>query len=196
MRGRLVGLPVAPPVRLNQYSKRSPSRVNDGPRLLRVHLLYMKNPPQIVSTLRDVALLLDVRIEWVRAASRACVCRTSGGRFRTAPIKAWIESHRDELTSRTGAVSLQDQKLEQEIRKLRRANDRMEASLVSRAWLRERFERIGAEIAALAERSIIEDTPRLMAAGPDIACIRKEYKRVWDDIMIGLQNCAEHLREE
>ena len=62
--------------------------------------------------------------------------------------------------------------------------------------MRERFERIGAEIAALAERSVEEDTPRLMAAGPDIASIRGEYRKVWDRIMIGLQNCADHLKEE
>lgn len=141
--------------------------------------------------------MLNYPPEWIsEAKSAGCHGFSAKGTITLAPVKAWIDSNLETLMANKGKKSLRDQKLEQEIRRLRHANEKMEASLVSRAWLRERFERIGAEIAALAERSVIEDTAALMAAGPDIARIRAEYRKVWDRIMIGLQNCADHLCEE
>lgn len=148
---------------------------------------------ETAATNADAARQLGVDPRWVQRAGRAASIRTPGGRVRIDAVRRWIASHREELEN--PELSTADQKLVEQIRRLRHQNDREAAGLVPRAWVYERFQKILGEAHVIRERSIEDHPRRYLAAGGDIARCREVTRGIWDSIMLDLQGLAKHMEE-
>lgn len=79
------------------------------------------------------------------------------------------------------------------MRRVRR--ERLEGTLVPRAWVCERIQKMCGELSALQARSESEHPVMLAAAGDDVAENRAVLRQCWDSIRDMLQELGEHLRE-
>ena len=149
-----------------------------------------------VGSMRAAAAKLERPIQWiVRAKDAGVDAFKANGSVILAPVKEWIEANLEMLESTKGELPLKDQKLVEEVRRIRTYNDREDGKLIERAWVRERFHRYGGELAAIRAKAEAEDPVRFAETGSDIALIRSEYRKTWDAIMIAVQNAAHHFAE-
>ena len=149
----------------------------------------------IVPSYREAEARLKHPVSWIKAACERGDARTSGGRIDLDKAKAWIDANIDALESTKDTLPLKEQKLAEEVRKLRLINDRHEGKLIERAWVRERFHRFGGEINSIRAKSEAEDPVRYAEAGSDIALCRTACRATWDGIMLALQAAAHHFEE-
>lgn len=149
----------------------------------------------IASTFKQAEERLDRPKTWIRRACDEGGAKTNGGRIDMDKAKAWIDANEVMLSEMKEELPLREQKIWEEVRRIRNFNDREDGKLIERAWVRERFHRYGGELAAIRAKAEAEDPVRFAEAGLDIALIRSEYRKTWDAIMIAVQNAAEHFAE-
>jgi len=99
-------------------------------------------------------------------------------------LYAWLETRK---ADRDGKVNLRDQKIIEEIRKLRIASDVKEGLLVERAWVVSRFQAASGAIAGIRVKSEAEHPLKFAAAAGDVAACREVVRGIWDDILQSLQ---------
>jgi hypothetical protein len=104
----------------------------------------------------------------------------------------WLEARK---ADRDGKLSLRDQKIIEEIRKLRIASDEKEKMLVNRAWVAGQIQAAAGEVAALRVKSEAEHPMRFAAAAGDVAACREIVRGVWDEILVSIQGLGRHLSE-
>lgn len=88
-----------------------------------------------------------------------------------------------------------EEKLREEIRKLRIANDAKEGRLVERAWVAERIQRAAGELHAFRAKSEMEHPMRFAAAAGDVPMCRTVLRGVWDEVFKGIQSLEKHFSE-
>lgn len=118
---------------------------------------------------------------------------TANGTVDVDKVSAWITEHQKELEATSDNVSLKDQRLIEQIRKDRLANDQKEGRLVEIAWVHERFQRLGGEIHNIRAVSEAEDPLRFAAAGNDVALCRTHVRAMWDNILLQFQETQKHF---
>lgn len=154
------------------------------------------SPPTRAASLKAAASMLDYPPAWISKAKAAgCEGFNAKGSVLLAPVKAWIEAHMDELMAAKEELSLRDQKLAEEVRKLRLRNDRDAGKLVELSWITERFHRLAGEINSIRTKSEQEDAVRFAEALGDVAKCRTVLRGIWDNIMAQHQACAKHFEQ-
>lgn len=146
-------------------------------------------------SLIEVAERLEVPKTWVKEALANGVPRTPGGRIKIEEINQWIEANRDKLLQLADKLPLKEQKTAEEVRKLKIANDLKSAKLIERAWVNERFLKLGGEINAIRSKSEAEDAVKFGEASGDIAKCRTVLRGIWDDIFTKLSEAGKHFEE-
>jgi len=91
------------------------------------------------------------------------------------------------------SVHRKEEKLAEEIRKLKIANDAKEGALISRAWVAERIQRAAGELNAARTKSEAEHPMRFAAAAGDVAATRTIVRGIWDDIFNALHSLGSHF---
>lgn len=145
----------------------------------------MARKPRIVESLKAAAHALGVDPELVkRAKEMACPAFKPGNRIEIEELRKWIAEHSEEL--KTVALSLKDQKLNEEIRKLKIAND-IKAKL---SVLRENVKAANAEcierIRTFLEAKLENEYPSAVV-GMEVPQARVYGRRVNDQILAELQ---------
>ena len=135
-------------------------------------------------------LRLPLRI--VKAAKGAGCPAFSSNRVFGDELLEWLNKHPEIFNI---SADPRDEKIREEIRKLKIANDAKEGALVSRAWVAERMQRTAGEVNALRIKSEAEHPKRFAAAAGDIAACRSIVRGVWDDIFLNLQALSTHFSE-
>lgn len=144
--------------------------------------------------MRAAASMLGVHASWISKAKSAGVpAFASNGTVHLEPLGRWIEEHREELEAEP--ESLKDQKLREQVIRLRRENDLEESRLVRSDWLRERFGRFVAEAHDIRVKALESHPHRFLAANGDVAHCRTILKGCWDENMRALQSCSHHFEE-
>ncbi len=116
------------------------------------------------------------------------------GRVDVAAVRAWAES---KLEERRGSVDVREEKILEEIRRLRLANDQKEGRLVEKAWVFSRIQAAAAEWNTLRMKAEAEMPVAMAAAGDDVAGQRTVLKeKITDPIAVILQSLAKHFDEE
>lgn len=152
--------------------------------------------PKRAASMKAAASMLNFPMTWISMAKAAgCHGFNAKGSVLLKPVREWILENQTKLESVADQLPLREQKLAEEVRKLRLRNDREESELVKRAWVRERFNRYRGEIAAYRSKAESEHPVRLAEAGGDIALMRSAYRKTWDAIMRILQDASHHFAE-
>lgn len=147
------------------------------------------------ASLIEVAERLEVPKTWVKEALANGVPRTPGGRIKLETVSEWIEANRDKLLQLADKLPLKEQKTAEEVRKLKIANDLKAGRLVERAWVNERFQKLGGEINAIRSKSEAEDAMRFAEAAGDPAKCRTVLRSIWDRILIQFVSTGKHFEE-
>ncbi len=104
----------------------------------------------------------------------------------------WTESQAraalEAAGSRAAAGPLKDQKLKEQIRQLKLLNDRKAGTLIERSSVVASFGRIASRLAEARTQSESQAPVRMV--GKDIAELREEVRRIWDDVGRTLASCA------
>lgn len=145
----------------------------------------MKNKPK--STLYDsmgqAAAALGVSIETLKAAKKkGCTAFKPGGRVAGGEFLKWVSANPDAMAAGAESLSLKDQKISEEIRKLRIQNDAKEGALVSRSKVAEALLRCGKAIDTMTEAKLCNEWPEAVA-GLDVAQARVYGRRMKDGVM-------------
>lgn len=106
-----------------------------------------------------------------------------GGRVKEAGFWTWWEQHKPEFDPAGLPIALKDQKLAEEVRKLKIANDLKEGKLVSRDLVAQAFKRTGALMDSLLNQKLGNEYPTLVTK-LDVAGARVYGKRLSDEIMV------------
>lgn len=147
------------------------------------------------NSIAQVCAVLKYPKEWVKTALRSENVCTPGGRYSIEAIKAWVEANQDKLSVETQNLPLKEQKTAEEVRKLKIANDLKAGRLVERAWVNERFQKLGGEINAIRSKSEAEDAMRFAEAAGDPAKCRTVLRSIWDKILIQFVSTGKHFEE-
>ena len=114
------------------------------------------------------------------------------GNVDVAQVRRWAEV---KLKDRADGSDSKQDKLLEEIRKLRLANDAREGRLVERGWVVERIQRMFGDVNAFRAKSEAEHPTKFAAAAGDVAHCRTIVRGIWDSVMSDLQSLKKHLEE-
>lgn len=95
--------------------------------------------------------------------------------------------------SRAVGGPLKDQKLAEQVRQLKIANDAKEGVLIRRDLMVAAFGRIYSRIASIRTTSESQDPPRIV--GKDLHEVRAEVRKIWDAVGTCLASCGEEFKE-
>ncbi|MFO1461448.1 MAG: hypothetical protein U1G08_18855 [Verrucomicrobiota bacterium] len=152
-------------------------------------------PLKSAATLREAAAALGEPLPWVREACHVGKARSAGGRINLAVARRWISQNRGRLSRLRTRGELLEQKLSEEVRKLRIRNDREAALLVDRGWVTERHGRLAGEMSGIRAKSEQEDAMLFIGTNGDIARCRQILRGIWDRIFKSMQGCARHFEQ-
>ena len=140
----------------------------------------------IMPSMEAAAKLLKVTSRTLRNwRAQECPGFYADGRVNADAVAAWAEKRR---ADRGGSSDAREQKLFEEIRKLRIANDAKEARLVEIAWVLQRYQLAGAAIEKVRAKSESEDPMKFASAAGDVSACREVVQAIWDGITESLQN--------
>lgn len=109
----------------------------------------------------------------------------------------WTESQARAALEAAGSRGtmgpLKDQKLQEQIRQLKLLNDRKAGTLIERATVVASFGRIASRLAEARTQSESQAPVRMV--GKDIAELREEVRRIWDDVGRTLALCAVEFQD-
>lgn len=115
-----------------------------------------------------------------RAKDGGCMAFDQRGCVDMPKLRKWIGDNKDTL-SVPAPMSLKDQKLNEEIRKLRNKNDREEKLFVLKARVIEAEDRFAAADDSILEQCLVNEYPSIVA-GLEPAQVRVYGQRLWDRI--------------
>jgi hypothetical protein len=145
-------------------------------------------------SLKAAAAALRLPMRTLQLAKQAGCPAFRSNRVYESELLAWLETNA-ELIAAAGDDP-RNEKLREEIRKLRLANDQREGRLVERAWVGERIQRAAGELNAARAKSEAEHPVKFAAAAGDVAHCRTIVRGIWDDIFRELQGLAKHFEEK
>lgn len=97
--------------------------------------------------------------------------------------------------TKLGSSDLRGQKLQEEIRKLKLANEQKAGRLVERAWVAEKMQRCAGDLNKMRAKWEAEAPVKLAAAGDDVAKNREALRPCFDEIFSDIQSLARHFDE-
>lgn len=150
--------------------------------------------PRTFDSIQAAATALKLPRRVIQNAKRAGCDAFQGSRVREAELIAWLSEHPDAIDA--ASDDPRDEKLREEIRKLRIANDAKEGRLIERAWMAERVQRCAGRYNAARARWEAELPPIIAAAGGDVARVREVFKtKVVDEIAQFLTSLASEFED-
>jgi hypothetical protein len=120
-----------------------------------------------------------------RAKDGGCLAFDQRGCVDMAVLKKWIGENKDALSAK-GDLSLKDQKLNEEIRKLKIANDKADKLVVSKSAGKTCINACVEKIRHFLEQKLENEYPSAVA-GMDVPQARVYGRRVHDQIVLELQ---------
>lgn len=155
-----------------------------------------REPKGTAVNFRQASAKTKIPVPWIKRACESSDARTPGGRIDLAAVKRWVAANRKQLEATTGELSLRDQKLAEEVRRLRLRNDRDAEKLVETAWIGAKMMEAGGRSNQIYMRLENELPPKLAELGGDIAKIREALRAGLDGVRAEIQGLAEIFRRE
>lgn len=150
--------------------------------------------PRTFDSLRSAAAGLKLPLRVLKTAKQAGCSAFRSNRVYEAELLAWIEANPEAINA--ASDDPRDEKLREEIRKLRIANDAKEGRLVERAWAAERMQRAAGDLNNMRAKWEAEEPVKFAATNGDITECRTILRGIMDEIFRGVQSLAKHFEEE
>lgn len=144
-------------------------------------------------SMKAAASGMGVTLAQLRAAKNGGAPGFRSNRIYSDEVLPWIQEHGADIEE--AEESLKEQKIREEVRKLRIANELKEGRLVPRPWVAERIHRAGGELQAARAKSEAEHPLLFSSAGGDVASCRTILRGIWADIFAKIGALAAHLEE-
>lgn len=143
----------------------------------------MAKQPRIVEKIAAACALADVSEDMAkRAKSLGCPAFKAGNRIDWQELKDWCRENTEKLRIAGEKLSLRDQKLNEEIRKLKIANDEAEGLSVPIAWLADRDARLAALFKPMLYSKLVDEAPADMTN--DVSTNRALLRNVADRLLL------------
>lgn len=145
-------------------------------------------------SLKAAAAGLKLPLRVLQSAKAAGCPAFRSNRVYESELLQWLADHPDAVGAADNDP--RSEKLQEEIRKLRIANDAKEGRLVERAWVAERIQRAAGELNSLRAKWEAEKPMAFAATNGDVTECRTILRGIMDEIVIGMQGLARHFEEE
>ena len=113
----------------------------------------------------------------------------------TVDLKILGEWVRRRLAARNGPMEAKEQKILEEIRKLKLANDAKERTLISRAWMAERIHIAAGKVDGFRQKSEAEHPLLFAAAAGDVPACREVVRKIWDEVIASMNSLSTDFKE-
>lgn len=150
--------------------------------------------PRTFDSLRSAANGLKLPLRVLQAAKSAGCQAFRSNRVYEAELLQWLEAHPDIVNG--AGDDPRDEKIREEIRKLRIANDAKEGRLIERAWVAERMQRTAGDLNNLRAKWEAEMPLNFAATNGDITECRTILRGIFDEIFSGVQTLAKNFEED
>jgi len=144
-------------------------------------------------SLKAAATALRLPIRALQRAKQAGCPAFRSNRVYEAELLQWMEANPE--TIEAAGDDPRDEKLREEIRKLRIANDAKEGRLVEKAWVGSKIQSAAGVLNAFRAKSEAEHPVKFAAAGNDVAACRTIVRSIWDEIFAELQRLGDQFDE-
>jgi hypothetical protein len=138
--------------------------------------------PESYDTMKQAAAGMGLNLSTLKKAKAAGCSAFRGSRVYRKELEAWLKEHKDEIVTTASKEDVQIEKLLEEVRKLRIANDLKEKELVRRSLVIEAHAKMAEQVRKLLEQKLENEYPGLVA-GLDVAQARVFGKRLHDQIV-------------
>ena len=153
------------------------------------------DPSGVVSTQNAAASAFKVSAKtmsaWKAESGESAGFRPDGSVDLTA-MAAWRKARKKK---RQGKKSGIEAERDEKIRKLRLANDKVEARLVERAWVAEKIQLTAGELNAFRSKSEAEWPTKFAAAAGDVVACRMLVRQFWDETFAALGRLSKNFNE-
>jgi len=147
---------------------------------------------QLYASIASAASALGVSEAILKQAKRmGCSAFAACGRVDGALLLKFISSNEKELT--TGGIALRDQKVTEEVRKLRIRNDRDEGKLIAVELVKACVARVLARVDQILEQKLANEWPSAVA-GLDVPQARIYGKRLGDQVRVEFNRLKEEWK--
>jgi len=152
---------------------------------------------RLFASLSQCSTALKISIEALRKAKRmGCVAFRANGSIDEAELLKFFSKHAEELKAKPkgkrGALTLKDQKLNEEIRRLKNRNDKDDGKLILAAAFCAAVHEVGASMKSILRQKLELEYPAAVA-GLDIPQARVFGKRLNDEIILEFQKLGAML---
>jgi len=144
---------------------------------------------RLFDSMASASAAMGVSKDVLKAAKEKGCPAFKGSRVDEKSFRDWFKAHASELQSACQKSSLRDQKISEEIRKLKNANDRAEGKLQDAAKEGEWLGKIMGEARAVLEQKLVNEYPA-MVQQLEAPAIRARGKQLFDEIMSKLNPLA------
>jgi hypothetical protein len=152
-------------------------------------------PPKVrtFDSLKQASAALKLPMRVLQAAKKAGCDAFRSNRVYEAELLVWLEANPAAVEA--ASDDPRDEKLREEIRRLRIANDAKEGRLVERAWVAERMQRAAGDLNNLRAKWEAELPMKFAETNGDVPECRMILRGVFDEIFLGVQTLAKHFED-
>lgn len=144
-----------------------------------------KSKNRVFDSMKACAAALNVSVDVVRRIKESGSTAFQGSRINAEQFQKDLSAY-GERKKVEGKLSLRDQKLLEEIRRLKLENDESESRLISKAWVVSRIAACGSKVRGILRQKLEIEYPNA-AAGLDVRGARVYGKRLVDDVLNEVQ---------
>jgi hypothetical protein len=127
-----------------------------------------------------------------RARKMNCPACLPGGRYNIPELRQWIAEHEAELKAAGVSGSKREQKLDEEIRKLRIANDEKEKLVVLKAWVAGKNRDLADKFKTILYAKLVDELPADLSN--DVATNRVLLRNTADRLLAEVQSWSKEFQ--
>jgi predicted transcriptional regulator len=127
-----------------------------------------------------------------RARKMNCPACLPGGRYRVEELRKWIAEHESELRASGPASNKREQKLDEEIRKLRIANDEKERLVVGKVWIAGKNRELAERFKSMLYAKLVDELPADLSN--DVATNRVLLRNTADRLLGEVQSWSKEFQ--
>lgn len=149
-------------------------------------------PRTVYSSMAQAAAAMGISIELIKYAKRSgCDAIRGNGSINAAKLNAWISANGDRLQDED--LPLRDQKVAEEVRKLKRQNEHDEGLLISKAAAIGAFLPLIQEACEILDNRLVNEAVPRMVDAELVPSVRAIMKREVDDAKRSIQKIGKAL---
>lgn len=152
-----------------------------------------KKRARVFDSMKACAAALNISIDLVRRVKESGSTAFQGSRINAEQFQKDLNDL-GERKKLEGKLSLRDQKLLEEIRRLKIENDESESRLISKAWVVSRIAACGSRVRGILRQKLEIEYPNA-AAGLDVRGARVYGKRLVDDVLGEFQSLGSEFEQ-